>query len=680
MTAWAQKPARAGMWIILAVCLLSVWQSALFFTDKQKPVLLMLLLACAGVFLVVRPPIDWRDKAIWGLAALLGGYVLALPFAARPSGAQHGLGMLFASLLMFLIGRISAHAKNSFRQIALGFSALSAGIVVSGLLMLGKVLPYVDGVLAGRVGSFFQYANTFAVFSAMGVIAGVSLLLQEDRFWPLWHVLITVNLSGVLLSGSRALLLLVPVFLLALALAIGRAFWRQLPALLLDGLIALALQMVIGRTLSSPQLQGFWVIPIGLVGWAVTYFTSDLLRRIQARVQIPRAVGIAAIVLGIAAIAVVALRGSTGIAARLATLRMSDPAIIGRIYTLIDGLRIVVAHPLGIGSDGWRGTYFAFASYNYVMNAAHSLPVDVAVSGGFLALAGLVWFWGVLAVRAWRRLWQKPADASPNRVAGVALALAVVLATLHAVIDWDMAFGMMLFVYWFLIGVVDVWAEPQPLSRPTGTSRSVVTAVIAVFVVSAALQVAADNRLNSGTALAKDGKLSAAILQLRSALSLEPWNSFAHHNLALAVVRSRQPNDPQAAAEAEKEFQLEMRYDKYAYTPRLYYGQYLESLHRWEDAEKVMTEAVKLGPWRSDTWANLLSVYVKAAEEAAPHDDTATVSRWVKAGQEVVAALQRQIDSQPAFTHYAQAMQFDSNWPELVQFQERLKQLGAGVP
>ena len=669
------------MWIVLAAASLGIWQSGMFFTDKQKPILFVTLLMCTVLFWLIAPPLSLRDPITWGMAAIGAGYLLAFPFAARPSGAQHGLAMLFAALMLFLVGRISAHGRRALHTISMGLAAYTALVVAFGVLMLGKAVPYVDAVISGRMGGFFQYANTFAVFSTMGMLAGLAMALQNDSRWSIWHLLITVNISGVLLSGSRALLILLPILVLVYALFVGRPFLAQIPALLWDALVAVLLQTLLTRALNNPQLPGFWVIPVAAVAWGAAYGGCELIHRIQPKVRLPRMAAYAVAALGVLAVGFVALRGSTGIVHRLASLRLSDPAIIGRIYTLVDGLRIVAAHPLGIGADGWRGTYFAFASYNYIMNAAHSYLVDTAVSGGFLAAAGLVFVWLVIAARAWRRARRSTGESEVGtRILGIGLALAVAVAALHSLVDWDMAFGTFLFIFWYLLGVTDTWAQPVAPARPTSSSRGIALAVCGMFVLSVGVQWTADNHLNQGFALGSNKQYAPAIKELRAAASLDPWNPFTHHNLALAELGGAQPGDPAAAAAAEKEFKSEMQYDRYAYTPRLYYGQFLQNQKRWDEAEQVMAEAVKLGPWRPDTWSNFLAVYVNAAQEAAKKGDNVALASWVKAGRKAVDALHQHIASQPDFTHLAKAMQFDESWPELVQFQQKLKDLGAAVP
>lgn len=666
---------------MLALLVVAMLQHGLFFIDVQKPGVFLAVLLGTIVFFLVKVPLQWRDPMIWGIAAFLLGHLLALPGSARPAQAIHGVVSVVAGLLAFFLGRVAIKGKNGPYQLAGGIVFTTVFLVGHSLLNLGGVLHSVDSIIGSRMSSLLQYSNTFALFCAVGVLAAASLALRQDKWWALWHLGLNIGLTGVIMSQSRAIYLLLPVLLIVWGYFVRRPAMREAVFFAFDGVAALLTSTVLFVPSNNPLARSVWVLGATVIIWIVCYYGITVLRAGVDRLgKHSRKAGWAAggIVL-IVAIAVL-IRFGQGIASRLGSLQLSDPAVLGRIYTLIDGLRVVQAHPLGLGADGWRAGYFGFASYFYITNAAHSFWVEVAVNGGFLAILAWLFILGVSAVRFWRRARQKPADGNTDFAINLAIALGAVGIAIHSAIDWDLAFLGLLFFFWFLLGYVDGWCAPQPLEKPEGVNRPAVAIVGLALLTIVGLQWGADGALNVGVSYMQRKNFPMALTSFQEAAARDPFNSFAHADLAYAHLAAAPSGDQQAEYLAEKEFALSERYDRLNYQIYIRHGQYHMDKGRFDDAVKYFEKAVSLGKWRPDAWANLFSLYAKAAEKGAERGDGAELKRWVVAGRAALARYEAMLVSQPAFTQNYSAMRFPEKDSDLQKSMGDFRKIQAAVP
>ena len=565
---------------------------------------------------------------------------------------------------------------------------VSGGVVAATVLLFGQsllnlagILHSVDSIIGSRMSSLLQYSNTFALVCTVGVLAAAALALRGDRWWALWHLGFNIGVSGIILSQSRAMYLLLPILLLLWGFFVGRSVVGEVVFYAFDSLAALLIGLVLYIPSNNQLSRSPWVLGVTAILWVMSYYGVILLRVLVQRLG--RNSRVAAWATGgllLIAFAGVFIRFSQSIFTRLGSLKLSDPAVLGRIYTLIDGLRIVQAHPLGLGVDGWRASYFKYASYFYITNAAHSYWIEVAVSAGALGIFALLFVLVVWASRLWRRMRQLPTQSDLGYATNLAIALGTVAIIVHSAIDWDLAFLSLLLFFWFLVGYVDGWSVPAPLARPTGLNRPVVAVVGLAVMTVVAMQWSGDGALNQGVRLLQQKNYSQAIDNLHKAAARDPWNGFTHADLAMAYIAAAPPKDPQAEHMAEQELELARRYDRMNYQTYIRQGRFYRQRERFVEAEHAMKEAVSVGPWRPDAWANLVSVYTKAVEVAIKRGDSDAVTRWVLAGRDALRSYEQQLTTQPAFTQNNAAVRFPENDPDLTQSLADFRKIQAAVP
>lgn len=307
-----------------------------------------------------------RDRTLVPLAGLCLGNLLVLPFAVSWGMAFTGFLRVLVWLLFFLYAATYSQAE---RQSILDAAAYE-GAILSLLAMAVFLYNSFSGVedANGRMDGPFQYANTWALYLMLCLIL---LLLREGKRRPLDWAAMACLLSGIYLSGSRG------IFLLLLALAAAYGVWylanirKPLPLLLAAG--------------GGAALFGLSVVLSGGL-------TLDRLRAIT----------------------------------------LSSSSLNGRLLYYLDGLRILLAHPMGVGRGGYLYVQPLWQSGVYTLRYIHNEYLQAALDGGLLA--------GVCALALPLCLLGK--KGLPFRERAVIFAAAA-----HALIDFDAQFtGVVLLV------------------------------------------------------------------------------------------------------------------------------------------------------------------------------------------------------------------------------------------
>ena len=147
---------------------------------------------------------------------------------------------------------------------------------------------------------------------------------------------------------------------------------------------------------------------------------------VSSRRVLPALVGAAAVVL-LGALAVFLSGGL--VLYRLRAITLESSSLNGRLLYDLDGLRILAAHPFGVGRGGYLYVQPLFQTGPYILRSIHNEYLQAALDGGILS--GVL----LLALAAWIVL--RPGAPLRERAAAAVLAL-------HACIDFDFQFFGML--------------------------------------------------------------------------------------------------------------------------------------------------------------------------------------------------------------------------------------------
>jgi hypothetical protein len=226
-----------------------------------------------------------------------------------------------------------------------------------------------------------------------------------------------------------------------------------------------------------------------------------------------RGVAAAGVALALAGAVVLVVLSPVG--GRLSSLTDPDaPGGSGRLDEWAVAARVIGDHPvLGVGPEGYRIAFGGAVDEGYQRahgrdqqpDRAHAGPLDVALSGGLVALAA----WSAIVVMVGAAAWRALRDG-PAWLAGSAAALVA-----HGVTQlFFFPTAELEPVAWLLAGVVvaSTGLAPEPTSR-SGRPAMAAAAVVAVVAMAAGVtDVVADHRADDAAdALARgDGRAAAA--------------------------------------------------------------------------------------------------------------------------------------------------------------------------
>lgn len=180
-------------------------------------------------------------------------------------------------------------------------------------------------------------------------------------------------------------------------------------------------------TLLTQSMGTFAATALVAGAWAVKKLKTSRMKRDNASRAKATASRIAIAVLGVAALAVFAVY--IGASDRLDSALQTGAE---RLIQTIDGTRALASEPLiGIGPQQWRVLHPLLQSAQYTANVIHNGYLGFALSYGMIGIA--------LAALCLLTIWKGTTRAVEDRVPGAHAAAALLL--LHALVDFDLAFG-----------------------------------------------------------------------------------------------------------------------------------------------------------------------------------------------------------------------------------------------
>ncbi|HWI65527.1 MAG TPA: hypothetical protein VNT75_27160 [Symbiobacteriaceae bacterium] len=559
-----------------------------------------LLVVLAGG--LVRVPLwELTAVAVFGVTA-----ALSLQNPASAGTAAHGPVIVTGWLLAFWLGRRAAGEGWLERLFCWLWAALGPLMVFGGLL----TLSYLPAHHSGRLASFLGYPIAVGMLGLLG-LAGSLPLLAAERWWA--PLLAFGNGVAVLLSGSRgvwAVAVVTGLFLLWRHRAAFRLYWWPLVA-------ALAASLWIGPAVAArtpvPAVLAFLLTGLTVAG-------AGWFRRF--------APGFAVVWSGVAAFA----PGWPWLLGRATALPLSEGSSVERLTFLTDGLRLAQELPWGAGFKAWTALHLQAASYSYYSAEVHSAPLDLALAFGFPA--GILFL--VLLGSFLLRVVRVPCGGVPWRLAAFAGFGAL---GLHALVDWDLSYGLFALPLWLGFGLAAPGGDPGAGRRwPHAAAAALAGLAAAGAIVIGAGDVAAtlaDQALAAGRpeAAARHGALATAVT---------PWNDLAHAYLgrALSALGRRE--------EALSEFRAAGQYGPREPWYAELEARELADLGRPAEAAAAYRRFVRFWPWHVPAYEAALGAHLDMAFRADVAGDARTAAEVAASAVAILDQLDRQKAKEPA--------------------------------
>lgn len=304
------------------VLLLSFLFAGIYF-EYQSCVLTIALLILFFIISGRNGKILWKDNYavsfFWIMAAC---YLFSAFWAVDSHLALNGF-LKFLPLPVF--AGVLLQMKEEEREALLALLP-AAGTVMTLISVAGSLIPAARQyfLVNNRLAGTFQYPNAFALFLMIALL--YLLFMQEMNLKSLIQAL--VMLMGIMLSGSRTVYLMFPVFILISVFLLKNREKRIIAASTLVIIVAVALIV----------LAAGMDLPVG----------------------------------------------------RLSSISLSDSTLLGRILYWKDALPVILKHPFGLGYMGYYFTQGGFQTGVYSVNHVHNEFLQIFLDVGWLPGLGFI--------------------------------------------------------------------------------------------------------------------------------------------------------------------------------------------------------------------------------------------------------------------------------------------------
>lgn len=326
----------------------------------------------------------WNDSSL-AVVILVIAYGLSCFWAIDSGIAVWGFFKYFPLLLFLLLTfQMDDEQKNGIlKQIPYTASIMTILSMILALLPFAK--PYV--LVDNRLGGFFQYPNSFAVYLLIGLI----ILLYCNDFCEKketgWYGMLLILLSGIFLTGSRT------VMILMVAVGILRVF----EILIVRKKSAIQESMVTQRKVTD---QGKNTGQQDLTNQKKTEYKKKLSAQKKKAVQSYKKLFenkcMIAIVM-LCLLAAVVLSGKNQITVLVSRYQgnpLESSTFLGRLLYVKDAWSQIIKHPFGLGYMGYYLTQGSFQTGVYTVRYVHNdwlqILLDVGWIPGLAVLAVII--------------------------------------------------------------------------------------------------------------------------------------------------------------------------------------------------------------------------------------------------------------------------------------------------
>lgn len=510
--------------ISLALIGLPFYQNGIFF-DQGHLLVDVILILCLAITLVVLAV--WRNRspktghssalrklftrydAAFFIYVLL--YVFSLLHAADLTRALVGALDALALVFPYLLFRWSKPTPFAGNIVVLGITIASVVINVIGMANSWHALSFPSAFDSTnhQVASVFQYHNAYGSFVAAVSVLLLTYVSHVDfrRSWLsiFYTGVISTNISGLLVSGSRGALMF---WIIALVLLVIGTRLRFDSHTARGQLLLFFYISVIGVAAGYPFVHKGILSAKAFSGWLgmVITLVFPILSAIVIRLWINKAGNRLVrwmtfnrmIPIGIFGIIVASAVKFHALIQKLQTYDVNQLSVSQRFIFWEDGLKIWQQSPIfGLGANSWHTLYEKFQTYPYYSTRSHSFLIDTLIEVGlvgFVALFVVIWpmlravarpypqspgteeslqdFTGHAALAGKGSL--SPSVMQSNLVVHRSLAAMGLALFLHSVMDWDMSFNYLRILMTIGMGAgVALYASQANVSSRATTSRLV---------------------------------------------------------------------------------------------------------------------------------------------------------------------------------------------------------------
>jgi len=442
-------------------------------------------------------------------------------------------------------------------------------LAIFGFFNLWGFINFQDAILNGRMSGPLQYPNTFGLLMAVGWIFGLILVSQNKlpkRHLYIYASMLTVLLSGLLLSYSRGVFILVPiVWLLGLILINVKEQVRYILFTLVSSLFSLVIVYLSDSSHSSNTIVSIILLIVSLIIlFSMVRFPLEGYLKIFNKLKNKWILPVGLFIITIFLVADLLFEGliysvlPESLQNKISSISLSTSSVVGRMIFYKQAWAMSQEAPIfGFGGDGWRVLFTKFQEVPYWARETHNFYLELLLNIGWfgtLVTLGVIITLIVLILMGIK-------NNGDEKGFGTAVLPALAIMLMHGMLDFDFSFGTtILFLTWLLALGIST-NDSKVFSK---TWRYLVNIIILVGVSVATLF--SYQLISAQSIVDNDGQkrvtLSEAEKNFQKAIDKNPYNISYYVNLAQVYSQSYQ-NDKQEKVKAaavrliEKAYKLE---------------------------------------------------------------------------------------------------------------------------
>ncbi|SFL43956.1 O-antigen ligase [Gracilibacillus orientalis] len=452
------------LFIFLAILfIVSPFQQGLYF-DSDFYLIHILIYLFAFLLLIrilyYRKFTAWNDLVLSLFIPIC--YILSLVQAKHPSGAFEMVFRWTTYISFFYILYWSVNKHHKIRQLAPYIFYIS-GVLIAYHMLLNQfgLLNYPSAFIKDRFAGVFQYPNTFGMVMIAFYMFGLVMLLGKRQDWRyifFYSFPLTAFIVTFLESYSRGMYLIFPI-----VWVIGVCFFTfhyQLRYMLYSMITTLSgFSVFLILQAGNMFLTGISAVVMSLLSVLVIWWISraDALDKEEhmKKFKIHRVVLPAIIVLfGLLLLLDISNQGlvykqlPTPLQERILSISDSETAR-ERLLILEDAMEASMNSPfIGYGGQAWESIYRDYQQLPYQANKIHNEYAEMIVDIGYLGFLIMISILVYLIVRIWKTM-----RHAEDRSLYIAILLSLSTIFVHSFIDFNLAFGFVVFMIFWLIAI-----------------------------------------------------------------------------------------------------------------------------------------------------------------------------------------------------------------------------------
>ncbi|WP_208585647.1 O-antigen ligase family protein [Gracilibacillus suaedae] len=397
-------------------------------------------------------------------------YLISLIQAKHPEGAFNMVfrWTTYISFFYLLYWSINKHPK--IRQLA-PYIYYATGVLITVHMLLNQfgLLNDPGAFIKDRFAGVFQYPNTFGMVMIAFYMFGLVMLLNKRQNWRgifFYSFPLTAFIAAFLESYSRGMYLIFPiVWLIGICCF---SFQHQLRYTLYTMITMLSGMLVfILLQKGNMFLTGISIVVLSLLSFLVIWWIYQLDLNVRLKKFHRGILPVIVIVFGILFGFDLANQGliykqlPANLQERMASIIDSSTAR-ERVLIVEDAMEASLDAPLiGQGGKAWESIYRNYQQLPYQSKKIHNEYIEVILDIGYPGFLITISILAYLILRIWQTM--RCADDRSIYLA-ILLSLATILA--HSFIDFNLAFGFVVFmIFWLIAMGLKTIAEPKRLKK-----------------------------------------------------------------------------------------------------------------------------------------------------------------------------------------------------------------------